>query len=137
MATGVDSIDEQHQRLIEMVNNLDEACRLGEAKERLKQMVDFVAEYAQEHFGHEESIMDQHRCPAAGKNKVAHRQFLIAFTKVKEKMDGQGATTSLVLELKELMSSWLTNHICKVDTGLRQCSGLCNSKNGEPKTINA
>jgi len=125
MATGVESVDEQHQELIEMVNNLDEACRRGEAREHLRQMVDFVADYAQRHFTHEESIMEERACPAAASNKLAHRQFLIAFSKVKERIERDGATTSLVLELKSLMSAWLTNHICRVDTGLRQCSQAC------------
>jgi len=69
--------------------------------------------------------MEERACPAAASNKLAHRQFLIAFSKVKERIERDGATTSLVLELKSLMSAWLTNHICRVDTGLRQCSQAC------------
>jgi methyl-accepting chemotaxis protein len=125
MATGVDSVDEQHQELIEMVNNLDAACRRGEARERLKEMVDFLADYATRHFAHEEGLMDELQCPSRAKNKVAHKQFLIAFSKFLERFEKEGATTSLVLELKNIASSWLKNHICKVDTGLRQCRQTC------------
>jgi len=125
MATGVESIDEQHQELIEMVNNLDTACRQGEAKEHLKQMVDFLADYAKRHFNHEETLMDEVGCPTSAKNKLAHRQFLLEFSRFMERFEREGATTSLVLELKNLTSSWLSNHICKVDTGLRQCNREC------------
>jgi methyl-accepting chemotaxis protein len=132
MATGFDSVDDQHQELIEMVNNLDVACRRGEGRERLAEMVNFLADYAQRHFSHEEALMAEHQCPAAGKNKVAHRQFLIAFSALKEKMDKNGATTSLVLELKTLATSWLKQHICKVDTALRPCAGSCHPRTGAP-----
>jgi methyl-accepting chemotaxis protein len=130
MATGVESVDEQHQELIEMINKLDEACRRGEAKEQLTEMVAFLADYTQRHFDNEEGIMEEHKCPISGRNKLAHRQFLDAFGKIKGRMDRDGATTSLVLELKNLAGSWLTTHICKVDTNLRQCAHLCATGNG-------
>jgi hemerythrin len=130
MATGVDSIDEQHQELIEMINNLDVACRNGEAKERLKEMVDFLADYAQRHFNHEEGVMEERACPVRNNNKVAHRQFLDQFAKFQERFSREGATTSLVLQLKNLTSSWLTSHICKVDTNLRGCAQTCRTRAG-------
>ncbi len=122
MATGVESIDEQHQELIEMINNLDGACRRGEAREHLREMVDFLADYVKRHFDNEETIMEEHRCPVAGRNKVAHRQFLNEFSKFRERFNAAGATTSLVLDLKNLASAWLKTHICKVDTNLRGCA---------------
>jgi hemerythrin-like metal-binding protein len=129
MATGVASIDQQHQELIRLINDLDTSCRQGTAKEHLAEAINFLGDYVQRHFGEEESIMAKHHCPSAGHNKSAHLQFLAAFTKIKERMDRDGATTSLVLELKNLASSWLVNHICKVDTGLRKCAGVC--RNGD------
>lgn len=125
MSTGVDTIDGQHQELIRMIGELDEACRRGEARERLHEMINFLADYAVRHFEHEEGIMDETQCPARGQNKLAHQQFLAQFAKFKERLQTEGATTSLVLELKNLTSSWLVNHICKVDTGLRQCNRQC------------
>jgi methyl-accepting chemotaxis protein len=125
MATGVSSVDDQHQQLIQMLASLDEACRRGEAKSRLEEMVNFLADYAVRHFQHEEGIMDETQCPNSAKNKLAHKQFLAQFAKFKERFDKEGATTSLILELKNMTSAWLVNHICKVDTGLRQCGRNC------------
>jgi len=42
MATGVESIDEQHQELIGMINRLHRACRSGTAKSELRQMMVFL-----------------------------------------------------------------------------------------------
>jgi len=125
MATGVQSVDAQHKQLIDMLRQLDEACKHGAARERLNEMVIFLGDYATRHFTEEESIMDEMECPTRAKNKLAHRQFLHQFAKFRERFDKEGATTSLVLELKTLTSAWLKNHICRVDTGLRQCAGTC------------
>jgi hemerythrin len=33
-----------------------------------------------------------------------------------------GASTTAVIQLKEMLGNWLQNHICTVDTGLRNCA---------------
>ena len=50
MATGVGSIDEQHQELIRMINKLHRSCRAGAGKEELQGMMNFLAEYVGTHF---------------------------------------------------------------------------------------
>ena len=64
--------------------------------------------------------MQQHRCPMRGQNKAAHAQFLKDYERLAELVEKEGASTSLVLQLKDMLGHWLTNHICKVDTNLRQ-----------------
>lgn len=121
MATGVETVDCQHRELIRHINNLHAACVAGTAKEELITMVQFLGEYAQEHFAHEEGLMQEHRCPMRGQNKVAHAQFLQDYAKLAEIVQRDGATTTLVIQLKDMLGNWLKNHICKVDTGLRRC----------------
>jgi len=128
MATGVDSVDGQHRALITMVNELDLACGRGEAKEKLKEMVDFLADYAVQHFSHEEKLMEERQCPTRAKNKAAHHQFLVEFSKFAERFEKEGASTTLVLELKKLTADWLKSHICQVDTGLRKCAQTCSTR---------
>jgi hemerythrin len=120
MTTGVESVDCQHRELIRHINNLHAACIAGTAKEELITMVQFLGEYAQEHFAHEEGLMQEHRCPMRGQNKAAHAQFLKDYGKLAELVQREGASTTLVIQLKEMLGNWLKNHICKVDTSLRQ-----------------
>jgi hemerythrin len=35
-----------------------------------------------------------------------------------------GASTTAVIQLKEMLGNWLKNHICKVDTQLRGCAQI-------------
>ncbi len=71
MATGVNTIDSQHQTLIQRINELHAACLAGTAKEELLKMLVFLGDYAVSHFKHEEGIMEDHQCPVRGKNKGA------------------------------------------------------------------
>ena len=124
MSTGVSSIDSQHQTLIHQINELHTACLGGTAKEELLRMLGFLGDYAQNHFKHEEGVMQQHQCPARGKNKAAHAQFLQDYTSLVEIVKRDGASTTAVIQLKEMLGNWLKNHICKVDAQLRGCAQI-------------
>jgi hemerythrin len=125
MATGVESVDEQHRELIHMLNHLDFACRSGSGKAEIGGSLDFLAAYVQKHFSHEENVMEEHRCAARSRNKLAHQEFLNAFSKLKAEFDAHGETTVVLLTLREIVAGWLTNHICAVDSKLRECQSAC------------
>jgi hemerythrin len=72
--------------------------------------------------------MAEHHCPASEKNKAAHRQFLENFRSVAAQFKAQGATTSVLLDLRKLVAEWLTGHICAIDTKLRPCAAACNAR---------
>jgi methyl-accepting chemotaxis protein len=122
MSTGVEEIDQQHQELIAKINQLHQACAAGAGKEVIRQLLDFLAAYVQTHFSHEEQVMDLHQCPAKDRNRMAHQQFLTQFQKLVATFEAKGPSTSLLLDLKQLVADWLTNHICFVDTNLRKCA---------------
>ena len=121
MTTGVQTIDEQHQELISRINNLHQACQQGTAREELLEQLDFLGKYATTHFAQEEGIMEQHQCPARGRNKAAHVKFLHDYEGLVELVKENGASTKVALELKRMLADWLTSHICQIDTSLRAC----------------
>jgi methyl-accepting chemotaxis protein len=121
MTTGVESIDHQHQELIEMINRLHRACLERRGQEELSEMMQFLQEYVLRHFEHEEQLMDQHRCPSKAANIAAHRKFLKDFTAIAAEFNAGNTSTTVLLELRKLVGDWLTNHICKIDTKLRTC----------------
>jgi hemerythrin-like metal-binding protein len=121
MTTSVDSIDQQHQELIRLINAVHETANKRKAGNELMKQLNFLGEYAQNHFSHEEKIMDSHRCPVAGKNKAAHAKFLGDYQKLVQEAQRTGPTPELAHAVKEMLAEWLTAHICKVDTNLRGC----------------
>jgi len=121
MATGVQSIDEQHQELIRLINELHAACVAGTVTKNLMQQLAFLGEYAHSHFANEENIMAEHQCPVAGRNKLAHTKFLHDYQQLMADAKSGGASSRLALKLKQILADWLAGHICKIDTQLRRC----------------
>ena len=54
-------------------------------------------------------------------NRMAHAKFLENFGNLKQEFEAHGPTTSMLLDLRNLVGDWLTTHICSIDTKLRQC----------------
>jgi len=123
MATGVSSVDTQHQELIRRINELHADCLAGRAREELMEHLSFLGEYAQSHFASEEKIMETHRCSARGPNKAAHAKFLQDYGRVVGMVKENGASTKAAIELKRMLGDWLTSHICRIDVALRDCPG--------------
>jgi len=128
MSTGVVEIDEEHQELIAMINRLHRACVTGAAKTELREMMNFLGGYVQTHFSHEEEIMEQQQCPERARNKMAHEKFLKTFQKLMADFEAKGAATSVLVDIKRLVAGWLTNHICTIDTGLRQTASRAHAR---------
>lgn len=129
MSTGVDAIDAEHRELFGMVNQLHHACREGFGCDEMLKMLNFLGEYVKNHFRHEEEEMEARHCPSRYDNKTAHRQFLHDFEAIIETVKHQGATTSILLQLKTMVRDWLQNHICSIDTHLRECVSTRKSDN--------
>lgn len=107
--------------MIRLINEPHAARLQGTATEKLMQQLEFLGNYATAHFSHEEGIMDQHRCPAAGKNKAAHTKFLSDYQILAAQARAGAATSRLAIQLKQMLADWLAGHICKIDTNLRGC----------------
>ena len=121
MATGVPTIDQQHQELVRRINELHAACLRGTATDELMKDLDFLGNYATSHFAHEEGIMDRHHCPVAGQNKQAHQKFLKDYQQLMADARAQGASTRVAIQLKKMLADWLAMHICNIDHKLRDC----------------
>lgn len=121
MSTGVPEIDMQHQMLIDQLNLMFRMMHEGKGGAKLNELLEFCAKYALAHFAHEESCMHLHRCPAASANRTAHAEFIRVFTAFRKRLEVEGPTLKLTLEVQKQLSDWLSNHIVRTDTALRGC----------------
>jgi len=118
MATGEPTINDQHRKLIDVINQLDQACAEGRGKAEIEKILDFLAAYVVDHFSHEECIFEQKRCPNAGSNRAAHQQLIARYHAWRKGYDEAGATLEMVGELVSFLKTWLTEHICHTDRQL-------------------
>lgn len=117
LSVGVERIDEQHKRLLQMVQALADAqgrdhgdC--GVSPEALRELCD----YAVEHFATEEALMDMDAYPEYDQHVTQH---LECTTKALEFLEtcAEGGSVD-ILEFLEFLAEWVTTHICQVDQTL-------------------
>ena len=118
-ATGIQSIDEQHQMIFRMTNEFH-AVLEGDGQASYEKMLNSLESYARAHFRLEEECMVRYRCPVADQNKQAHARFTNILQDMRQRYSIIGFDRKDAQELIGLLEEWLANHICKVDVQLKQ-----------------
>lgn len=118
---GIPEIDEQHKQLIDQMNLLIEAMKKNKAKEEVREILNFLDVYVDKHFSYEEGCMHRYKCPVADENKMAHAKFVNTLKEVREKLEKDGPSLTLVMTINHQLLSWFINHIRKIDTQLTPC----------------
>lgn len=120
--TGVASVDADHRRLAEGLNELEHALATGSGSKRVGEILAFLAEYAAGHFTREEACMNRFNCPTAAANKAAHREFIAKFTAAQARIEqSPGSAALIALQVHRELCDWIVNHILRVDSALRTC----------------
>lgn len=113
MSVNVAEIDRQHQKLIDMINELDDGMRQGKGKDKLASIIGGLASYAQVHFRTEEKYFQQFGYAEAPAHLREHEDFTRKVSDFKAKFDS--GKIGLSLEVMSFLSSWLQNHIKNSD----------------------
>lgn len=113
LSVGIAAIDEDHRKLLSLINNLQTAVYYptGDAFERqaIKELVD----YTKYHFQREEALMEQNGYPDFAAHKRQHEamiarvgEFLSAYERDRE---------GTVEEMTAFLKTWLIDHIGGTD----------------------
>ena len=113
LALNVGDIDKQHQKLVAMVNALNEAMLQGKGKDAVGRILDSLVSYTEYHFGAEETLMDRHGYPESPTHKSEHTAFVKTIGGFKEEY-AQG-TLGLSIGVMTFLSDWLKTHIMVTD----------------------
>lgn len=115
LAIGVDQIDSQHKELLGRIDGLFEACNKGKGKEEVTKVIDYLEDYVVTHFSDEEALQRKYGYPEYNSHKMLHTQFIKDFGTLKQSLDKEGVTPSLIIRMNKLLIDWLLNHIKKTD----------------------
>ena len=108
-SVNVADIDRQHQRLIQMINELNDAMKQGKGKEALAKIINGLISYTRTHFTNEEKYFDQFGYPDTDSHKMEHAEFVKKVSEFKDGFDkGQ---TGVSIRVMNFLSDWLKNHI--------------------------
>lgn len=114
--THIESIDYQHRKIVDMVNELGESIQSNRiiSQQQLDQMFNGIAKYTEEHFKDEEQVMEESNIDPrhTEAHKKAHEVFFKEATKLFE-----GIKKNLINHevLFHFLSSWLSIHILGTD----------------------
>ena len=113
-SVGFELMDNQHKELVEMVNALFAACKLGAVAADLAYLrtINRAMEYAKTHFSDEEKYMSQVGYPKLDEHKKQHEEFVAKIMK-SLKLFEEGNTEPI--EMANFLKYWLLNHIAVSD----------------------
>lgn len=109
-------LEEDHDQLIAMFQELDQAVRDGKSKAALRMVLLGLSSYAQEHFAAEENIMQETSYTDIESHVAEHRAFSVRvqeFTQASEIGD-----TGVSLEVVSYLNEWLQHHLSITDHAL-------------------
>ncbi len=113
LATGIEKIDQQHQQLIRLINELHRAMKLRKGAREAGRILDELVEYTNYHFGFEEELFKRYNYPNRTEHEKAHRDLVAKVTEFKNQF--QEGTAGLSMDLMQFLTSWLKGHIMKTD----------------------
>jgi hemerythrin-like metal-binding protein len=105
-------MDEQHMRLVDIINDLYAALKSGKAREKQAQILDRLIDYTKEHFAQEEALMRVNRYAGLAEQEKLHRAFEAEIAGYQQKME---SGKSLGVETMNFLKKWLVNHIQVID----------------------
>ena len=108
-ATGHARVDQQHQQLFRMVNELHDAMRAGKGRERIGATLDQLASYTTQHFACEEQAMTASQYPRMAAHQAAHAKLLADATAFITAFKAGKAVTTV--DISGFLADWLKHHI--------------------------
>lgn len=115
LLVGLDSVDGQHQKLVELINKLDELVAVGGDSESMVATVGELADYTAYHFRHEEELMAaaDFNPELFAKHSKEHRRFVDKIRGVQSEAEHDRSAISR--DLLDFLVDWLCHHILKTD----------------------
>ena len=116
LSVGVDEIDEDHRKLVNIFNILNHSVIAEESSDYLAATLAELINCTVWHFSHEDRLMLKHHYPEIARHREAHRELIEAAQELQAKL-AQADTAVANTEI-EFIERWLTEHILTADQRL-------------------
>lgn len=110
---NIREVDEQHQRLFDILNRLHEAVSQGKEQGELFAILDELIDYTVYHFQTEENLYVEHEFPGYEEHKAEHDKLTGTAVELQGKLREGSATISF--ELLDFLHAWLMEHTLGLD----------------------
>lgn len=106
-------LDQQHQKLFDVMNELEKALRVGKGHTVIDTILNELLTYVALHFAAEESLMERYGFPGLSTHRTEHdmfRQKLLTFLE-----QHRAAKSGVPVELLLFLQNWFKHHLLKTD----------------------
>ncbi len=110
---GIDQIDNEHIKLVDMLNDVHALLGEGKKDEARQYFSETLSSYVNEHFAHEEKFMEDIHFPGVADHKKIHENFkksLLDLIPKIEAFDEKAFRDALTDAF-----TWIVNHIGRTD----------------------
>jgi hemerythrin len=111
LETGHELIDNQHKQLVNALNNLLEACRSGQGKEKVLVTMQFLTSYTVKHFNDEEKLQKKYDYPQYAEHKRRHEEFKVTARHLAERLLRETPSEEMANTVSSVVGGWLLYHI--------------------------
>lgn len=116
LSVGSSFIDNDHRKLIALINELHQAMRRDQGREILQPVLTELIKYTQEHFAREEEHMLKIDYAERAAHKLEHDKLLSEVLEMQRKFDDGSAM--LTFQVSKFLRDWLVKHIMESDRKL-------------------
>ena len=106
-------IDNQHKKLIKIMNELFKLIAGNKDKQKMEKIIDRLIEYTVYHFKTEEDLLIKHNYPNTEKHKEEHQGFVNQVHQFQA--DCLSEKKPIRLEVFSFLKKWILNHIIGFD----------------------
>ncbi len=116
LSVGVDEIDEDHRKLLNIFNVLNRSVREKESPDYLAAVLEELINCTVWHFSHEERLMLKYGYSGIEEHKADHRELIQSAKELQQEI--LQADRPVSDEHIEFLERWLTEHILTADMRL-------------------
>jgi hemerythrin len=110
MSVGVKLLDNDHKKLVLLINDLHDGIMAGRARPTLDRVIEKLVKFTRIHFAHEEQLFAETGYPGAAAHKQEH-DYMIEQVKHLQACFKSDAPMAMYLEGIELLKNWLFSHL--------------------------
>ncbi len=112
-SVDIPSIDDDHKRLINLINQLQSAIHYYQSKEFEEKALKELIDYTKFHFDREEKLMQEHNYPGYEEHVKQHGSMVNKVNDIVANYSQDSEET--ICETVKFLRDWLINHIQKTD----------------------
>jgi hemerythrin len=118
LSVGNKYIDDDHKKLVKLVNDFHEAMEQGRGNDVIGKVLNNLIIYTKEHFGREESEMQRIKYSRYLAHKLEHDKLIKEVAELQSNFANGKAMLSI--KVSKFLRDWLLNHIQQTDRLLAQ-----------------